>query len=54
MRILLDENLDWRLRRHLPGHEVDTVAYIGWSGMTNGVLLRQAAAAESEAQAQNT
>jgi predicted nuclease of predicted toxin-antitoxin system len=45
MRILLDENLDWRLRRHLPGHEVDTVAYIGWSGVTNGTLLRQAAAA---------
>lgn len=45
MRILLDENLDWRLRRHLSGHEVDTVAYIGWSGVTNGTLLRQAAAA---------
>jgi predicted nuclease of predicted toxin-antitoxin system len=48
MRILLDENLDWRLRRHLPGHEVDTVAYIGWSGMTNGTLLRQAIAAGYE------
>lgn len=43
MRILLDENLDWRLRRHLPGHEVDSVTYIGWSGMKNGVLLRRAA-----------
>lgn len=42
MKILLDENLDWRLRRLLPGHEVDTVAYIGWSGITNGVLLRRA------------
>jgi len=45
MRILLDENLDWCLRRHLPEHEVDAVSYIGWSGVTNGVLLRQAAAA---------
>lgn len=45
MRILLDENLDWRLRRHMTGHEVDSVAYIGWSGMTNGVLLRQAVTA---------
>lgn len=43
MRILLDENLDWRLRRSLPGHLVDTVAYIGWSGMKNGALLRRAA-----------
>lgn len=43
MRVLLDENLDWRLHRHLPGHEVDSVAQIGWSGIKNGFLLRQAA-----------
>lgn len=43
MRILLDENLDWRLRRLLPDHEVDSVSYIGWSGIKNGVLLRRAA-----------
>ena len=42
MRILLDENLDWRLRRLLPRHVVDTVAYLGWSGIKNGVLLRRA------------
>ncbi len=36
MKILLDENLDWRLRRLLPGNEVDSVACIGWSGITNG------------------
>ena len=42
MKILLDENLDWRLRRLLPGHEVESVAYIGWSGIKNGVLLRRA------------
>ena len=43
MRVLLDENLDWRLRRHLPEHEVDSVAYIGWSGTKNGALLLKAA-----------
>jgi predicted nuclease of predicted toxin-antitoxin system len=48
MRILLDENMDWRLRRLLPGHEVDSVAYIGWSGMKNGALLRKAADAGYE------
>lgn len=42
MRILLDENLDWRLRRMLPGHRVESVAYLGWSGMKNGTLLRRA------------
>lgn len=42
MRILLDENPDWRLRRLLPDHEVESVAYIGWSGIKNGVLLRRA------------
>ena len=42
MRVLLDENLDWRLRRILPGHQVESVAYLGWSGMKNGTLLRRA------------
>jgi len=45
MRVLLDENLDWRLSRYLPGHEVDSVARSGCSGVKNGVLLRQAATA---------
>ena len=45
MRVLLDENLDWRLRRSFDaGHEVVTVRYRGWSGKTNGELLRAAAA----------
>ncbi len=43
MRILLDENLDWRLKRHLPGHEVESVPLLGWSGIQNGDLLRKAA-----------
>lgn len=42
MRILLDENLDWRLRRDLPGHTVESVPLIGWAGLTNGALLARA------------
>lgn len=42
MRILLDENLDWRLGRDLPGHEVESVALLGWAGIQNGELLRKA------------
>ena len=42
MRILLDENLDWRLRRDLPGHQVESVPLLGWAGIQNGALLRKA------------
>jgi predicted nuclease of predicted toxin-antitoxin system len=42
VNILLDENLDWRLRRDLPGHLVESVPLIGWSGLKNGALLSQA------------
>jgi hypothetical protein len=42
VRILLDENLDWRLSRELAGHAVDSVPLIGWSGTKNGALLRRA------------
>lgn len=42
MNILLDENLDWRLRRDLPGHRVESVPLIGWAGHKNGVLLARA------------
>ena len=42
MRILLDENLDWRLRRDLPGHQVESVPPLGWAGIQNGELLRKA------------
>ena len=40
MRVLLDENLDHRLRKSLGPHEVFTVAYKGWAGLKNGELLR--------------
>ena len=49
MRILLDENLDWRLRRDLPGHEVESVPLLGWAGIHNGELLRKAIEAGFEA-----
>jgi Domain of unknown function (DUF5615) len=42
---LLDENLDWRLERDLPGHDVKSVSRIGWAGIQNGELLRRAQAA---------
>lgn len=42
MRILLDESLPRRLRSELPGHHVRTVSELGWSGLTNGELLRRA------------
>ena len=42
MKILLDENLDWRLLRDLPGHTVESVPLIGWAGLKNGALLAEA------------
>lgn len=42
MRILLDENLDWRLERGLPGHAVESVPRLGWAGIQNGLLLKKA------------
>jgi hypothetical protein len=42
MRLLLDENLDWRLQRDLPAHQVDSVPLIGWAGIENGELLKKA------------
>jgi hypothetical protein len=42
VNILLDENLDWPLRRDLPGHSVESVPLIGWAGFKNGMLLAAA------------
>jgi len=42
LRILLDENLDWRLERDLAGHDVASVPRIGWAGITNGELMSRA------------
>jgi predicted nuclease of predicted toxin-antitoxin system len=43
VRVLLDESLPRPLAALLSGHEVRTVAAVGWSGMENGELLRLAA-----------
>ncbi|MGD9966587.1 MAG: DUF5615 family PIN-like protein [Hyphomonadaceae bacterium] len=42
MNILLDECVDRRLARHVVGHEVRTVAELGWAGVKNGELLARA------------
>lgn len=42
MKVLLDENLDHRLRNHLGAHEVFTASYKGWDGLKNGNLIRVA------------
>lgn len=39
MRVLLDENLPHSLRLHLGSHEVETAAYAGFAGLSNGRLL---------------
>jgi predicted nuclease of predicted toxin-antitoxin system len=39
VRILIDECLNWRLGRALPGHYAVSVQKMGWSGVTNGRLL---------------
>jgi hypothetical protein len=43
MRVLLDECLPRKLVRELAGHEVITVARLGWAGLRNGDLLGRAA-----------
>ncbi len=45
MKVLLDEQLPHRLRKHLGAHDVFTVDTMGWAGLKNGELL---AVAEAE------
>ena len=45
MRLLLDESLPKPLKDQLVGHDVRTVAQMGWTHLGNGELLRQAATA---------
>ncbi len=40
MKVLLDENLDHRLRKQLGAHEVVTASYKGWDGLRNGDLVQ--------------
>ncbi|MGH2359008.1 MAG: DUF5615 family PIN-like protein [bacterium] len=41
MRVLLDEQLPVDLAAAFQGHSVDTVVRRGWTGVTNGELLRR-------------
>ena len=43
MKILLDNCLDWRVRRLLAEHEVTHAKDVGWEKMENGKLLAAAA-----------
>jgi hypothetical protein len=43
MKVLLDECMDHRHRREMPGHDVKTVEQMGWASIKNGKLLRLAA-----------
>ena len=42
MKVLLDECVDRRFARDLPGHFVRTVPQMGWATIKNGRLLRLA------------
>lgn len=43
MKILLDECLPKKLKKHFQGHEIYTVPEMGWGGTKNGALLKLAA-----------
>jgi hypothetical protein len=40
MRLLLDENLPKRLKQDFKEHEIYTVSDKGWTGVSNGKLLK--------------
>ena len=42
MKILLDECVNWRLKREFREHEVQSVAKLGWTSLKNGKLLTRA------------
>ena len=42
MKIILDESVPQKLRLLIEGHQAVTVAFQGWSGLKNGVLLTAA------------
>jgi hypothetical protein len=39
MRVLIDECVPLRIRKHLTGHDAHTVPEMGWSGKKDGELL---------------
>ena len=42
MRIFLDECVNQKLRKYLPGHECQSARYAGFGGLENGELLKEA------------
>jgi len=42
MRILLDECVNQKLRKYLPGHKCQSARYAGFGGLENGELLKEA------------
>jgi predicted nuclease of predicted toxin-antitoxin system len=44
VKVLIDECVDWRLARDIPGHSVKTARQMGWTTIKNGELLALAAA----------
>jgi hypothetical protein len=49
LRILLDHNVDRRLRRSIPGHEIRATREMRWDTLENGDLLSAAAGARFDA-----
>jgi len=39
MKVLIDHCVDWRLKRFLPGHAVQTAKEMGWGTLRNSLLL---------------
>ncbi len=48
MRVLLDECVPVQVARALPGHAVESITGLGWTGVANGELLARAEAAGFE------
>src|SRR4051812_27026967 len=45
MRVLFDQNIPRSLRQFLPDHDISTAAELGWSALSNGLILDAAEAA---------
>lgn len=45
MKVLFDQNIPRSLRQFLPGHDIRTAAEMGWSALSNGLILDAAEAA---------
>jgi hypothetical protein len=48
VKILPDHNLEWRVYRHLPGHEVKSASELDWKELVNELLLKEAESAGFE------